>query len=45
MDYYPVNHEENDNFDGQEQVLSPFLQFETQDEQNITDKRMEISKN
>jgi hypothetical protein len=44
MDYQPVVNEENDNFDGQDQPLSPFMQFETQDEGNINEKRMEMKR-
>ncbi|CAF3518900.1 unnamed protein product [Adineta steineri] len=32
MEYRPVNNEENDTFEGQDQTLSPYMQFETQDE-------------
>jgi hypothetical protein len=41
MDYGTVINEENDVPDGQDQTFSPFIQFETQDEQ-INEKRIEI---
>ena len=41
MDRRPVNSEENDPLDGQDQSFSPFLQFETQEEQHNHEKRKE----
>ncbi len=39
MDYREVDNEDND---GHEQTLSPFLQFETPDDENNNEKRMDI---
>lgn len=39
MDYRTVRNEENDAYDGQDQALSPFIQFETQEDENTHEKR------
>jgi hypothetical protein len=40
MDYRTLVSEENDTPEGQEQTLSPFLEFDTQEDQNNSEKRM-----
>jgi len=39
MDYRTLVSEENDIPEGQEQTLSPFLHFDTQEDQNNSEKR------
>jgi hypothetical protein len=39
MDYRTLVNEENDIPEGQEQTLSPFLHFDTQEDQNNSEKR------
>jgi hypothetical protein len=39
MDYRTLVNEENDIPEGQDQTLSPFLQFDTQEDQNNSEKR------
>ena len=41
MDYRTVNNEENDGSDENEQVLSPFFDFETHEDENNNEKRMQ----
>ena len=41
MAYRTVNSEENDTPEGQDQVLSPFIQFDTEEDANNSDKRMD----
>jgi hypothetical protein len=41
MDYREVNNEDTDGPDGHEQALSPFMQFETQDDENNNEKRID----
>jgi hypothetical protein len=43
MDYRTLVHEENDTPEGQDQILSPFLQFDTQEDQNNSEKRNKFS--
>lgn len=45
MDYQAVINEENDVLDGPDQTCSPFMQFETQEDQHNNEKRIEIKKN
>lgn len=40
MDYRTVNNDENEALDGHDQVFSPFLQFEPQDDQPHHEKRI-----
>jgi hypothetical protein len=40
MDYRTLVSEENDVPEGQEQTLSPFIQFDTQEDQNNNEKRI-----
>ena len=40
MDYRALVTEENDTPEGQDQTLSPFIQFDTQEDQINTEKRM-----
>jgi hypothetical protein len=40
MDYRTLVSEENDVPEGQDQTLSPFIQFDTQEDQNNSEKRM-----
>jgi hypothetical protein len=42
MDYQAVINEENDVLDGPDQTCSPFMQFETQEDQHNNEKRIEI---
>ncbi len=39
MEYRTLTSEENETPEGQDQTLSPYLQFETQEDQNNTEKR------
>jgi hypothetical protein len=39
MEYRTLVSEENETPEGQDQTLSPYLQFETQEDQNNTEKR------
>lgn len=42
MEYRTLVNEENDIPEGQDQTLSPFLQFDTEEDQNNSEKRMRI---
>jgi hypothetical protein len=41
MAYRPIATEENETPEGQDQVLSPFIQFDSQEDANISEKRTE----
>jgi hypothetical protein len=41
MDYRTLVSEENDGPEGQDQTLSPFMQFDTEEDQTNSDKRIE----
>jgi hypothetical protein len=43
MDYREVDNEDNDGLDGHEQISSPFMQFETQDDEHNNEKRIDIN--
>ncbi|CAF2602109.1 unnamed protein product [Rotaria sp. Silwood2] len=43
MDYHTVAHEENDVLEVPDQALSPFMEFETQDDQNNNEKQLRWS--
>ena len=45
MDYRTLVSEENEIPEGQDQTLSPFLHFETQEDENNSEKRKKINQN